>query len=500
MELFKKFYAQEMKKIFLALIIFLGGLLISCESFLDRYPHSEVAMEEVLQSEEDFEVALRGVYAGFKSPDYYGRYFTVYPDVMTDEVVAVVGFTNQLGILHNWAYNALDADIKAMWRQMYSVIARANTIINQIDGIDGEEENLKQIKGEALTARALAHFDLVRLFAKSYSSSASADWGIPYMTEFVTSEPNRDNLSIVYSSIIDDLEEALTLMSVQENDSPYLTPAAAEALLARIYLYMGEWEQAIIYAEKVINEGTYGYALASGDDFANMWINDTGSEIIWKVGLTANDAAGKFPGYNYYNDSQGKPNPDYIPTDNFLAIYDTAKDIRYQTYFVTEETNNGVDLILCRKYPTNPDFASIANANGANMPKVFRLAEQYLICAEAYAELDFNDEAWSYIQDLRAQRIEDYDAEADPVPVNLKEEIFNERKRELAFEGHLWFDYKRKGLGFTRQGRTGTGNNQYANSSGELVISADNYRWLLPVPQDEINANEGIKDQQNPDY
>ena len=491
-----------MKNRTLIFSILLSISLFSCEGFLDKYPHSDVAFEQSLKNQNDMEVGVAGMYSGFKSASYYGRYFTVYPDIMTDEVAAINGFSNQLGILYKWIYTATDGDITAMWASMYSVIARANTIINSIDNIEGDTDLLNYLKGEALTARALAHFDLVRLFAKPYdASTASTDLGVPYMKEFVISEPPRDNIQSVYDNIINDLNAAYPLL----NHSPYdekadthFSQTAVNAILARAYLYMKNWDQAISFAQKCIDSDNY--SLAIGNDFKDMWINDVSEEIIWKVGLTVNDAAGHYPGYNYYNDSQGLPDPDYMPTDNFLSIYDQENDIRYQTYFANVETKYGVSLTLCDKYPTNPEFAATSNATGANMPKVLRLAEQYLICAEAYAEKGDAATAWQYIQSIRASRIDNYNPATDVMPSNVKSEIFEERKRELAFEGHLWFDYKRKGLGFERQGRSDSGNNVMTNEINSLVIEESNNRWILPIPQDELNANSGMTGQQNPGY
>lgn len=128
----------------------------------------------------------------------------------------------------------------------------------------------------------------------------------------------------------------------------------------------------------------------------------------------------------------------------------------------------------------------------------------YLISAEAYAELNKTDSAWMRIQDLRINRITAYNPAADPKPAAIKDEIFKERKRELAFEGHLFFDYKRKGLGFTRQGRTAAGNNRMANDVSDLTVSPNHVKWLYPIPQNELNANSGMAAQsnkgQNPGY
>ena len=492
-----------MKQKIIYFILIFGTLSISCDDFLTKYPHDSVPYDYVFKTQEDFEVALRGMYSSFKSSAYYGKNFIVYPDVMTDEAAAILGFSNDLGIMYHWDHSANEADVEGMWAAMYSAISRANTILDNIESITKENitdsVRLQNIKGEALVARALAHFDLIRLFAKPYHPITSAsDAGVPYLTSFSLSSPARSSVKLVYDQIIADLKTSLNTFNNQTFNSFYLSPAAANALLARVYLYMKDYNNAIIYAQKVIDNDQF--KLLQGADFTSMWSKDEGEEIIWRIGLTTNDVAGKTPGANYYNDAQGKPNPDYMPTNEFLSIYDTT-DIRYTTYFTTEDTRYGWPLTMVKKYPTNPLFTTTSNANGANMPKVFRLSEMYLILAEAYDANESSGQAWSYIQFLRANRLKNYKPENDRIPSNITEEIFTERKRELAFEGHLFFDYKRLGKGFIRQGRSDSKNNLHASDTEDFEVQADNFRWLLPIPQAEINANNNITaNDQNPGY
>jgi hypothetical protein len=122
----------------------------------------------------------------------------------------------------------------------------------------------------------------------------------------------------------------------------------------------------------------------------------------------------------------------------------------------------------------------------ANMPKVFRIAEMYLIAAEGHAMQNEDAEARNYLNDLRAQRIRNYTPNNTIGSGALKTAIENERIKELCFEGHYWFDLKRKGKGFKRVPQPNT---LVAN---DLEITADDYRWNWPIPQHEINANENM--------
>jgi starch-binding outer membrane protein, SusD/RagB family len=475
-----------MKKIYYILFLLTVIFQSSCtKDFLEKYPYSKVATEKSITSVEDAQVALVGVYSGFTPEAYYGRYFTVLPDVMSDEVLSTIGYTNQLGTFYKWEFSPGDDYINDMWAQMYSVITRANNIINVIDGFEGEASDKNQIKGEALLARAIAYFDLVRSYAVAYnSSSSSTDLGVPVVLEYQIGQPARNTVEEAYQQILSDALTAKDLMINQSVDDVFLTPAAADAFLARVYLYMQNYTKAAEFATYVIDD--YGYELANQSNYNDLWLNDTGNEIIWKISYTLTDQLRSGPGYNYYDFSQNPTNADYIPSDQLLNLYDQVNDIRYSSFF------NQVDIdwieTVCTKYPTNPEFSTPGN----NMIKVFRLSEVYLIRAEALAELNKDELAMSDLNILRQHRIVGYTDENLTGKV-LKDAIWTERLKELCFEGHRFFDLKRKSLGFTRQSKANTN-----PGFNELSISPNNHRWVWPIPQHEINANQNMV--QNPNY
>ncbi len=491
-----------MKQKLLHIVLIASVFLTGCQDFLVKYPHDALPIENAFTTEDDIEVALRGVYSAFKSASYYGRNFVVIPDIMTDQVISVLGFSNEFESVYHWGYSASDQYVTSAWQIMYQVISRSNTIIENADHVSGNEASLLHMKGQAYVARALAHFDLLRLYGSKYIPvTGENDLGVPYKSTFSIADVPRDAMEVVYNNIIDDLNTGISLMDEEASTQvEYLSPAAAYALLARVYLYKADYQQAIEYSTHIIDE--YDYKLVSDNDFRNMWRFDEGDEIIWKIGLTSTDAAGNNPGYSYYNNSQGLPNPDYVPSNAFLTHFST-NDIRYSSYFVTEPTrydNNTRVLTMVNKYPTNPAFTGISNANGANMPKPIRFAEMYLIRAEAYAMTGQNARAWDDLVTLRETRITNYNGRTQPAPADVMAEVKLERRREFAFEGHLWFDYKRWNEGFERQGRTNSGNNQYANDPESKEVTHTDFRWLWPIPQGEVEANSLIKDQQNPGY
>ncbi len=489
------------KPIILSVLIL--SVLTACEDFLVKNPADSVIAEDAIESVEDAQVALHGVYATFKATAYYGRYFVAHADVLTDQLQSVIGYSNQLGELYKWSYVSDNGEITGAWSAMYAAAVRASNIIDKLPGLEGSVNELQQIEGEARLARAIAHFDLVKSFAKSYTlSNPDTDLGVPIVEHFEIGQPERNTIQEVYDFILDEAEMARSLITEngsEDNSSVFLTVAAADAFLARVNLYMGNWEDAVNYATRVIDRDYFSLAEDSAS-YADMFLNDQGTEVIFRVGLTSSDYNGRYIGYNYYNKPQSKPNPDYIPAQWVLNMYDTA-DYRLQVNFKNDSTTHGWDWPLVWKYPGNPQFyGQSGTTTNANMYKMFRLPEMYLIRAEANAELNKDNLAIFDYNFLRKTRISGYADEALTGEA-LKEAIWMERQRELCFEGHHFFDLKRKGLGFTRKPINhpdqGLITNPGANQN-ELSVNPDHNKWLWPIPDAELRANENITP--NPGY
>jgi len=483
---------------FIALFTF-----FACEDYLTKTPYDQVTTELAIQTVDDLNVALNGVYSGFKSTAYYGRYFVAHADVQTDLLQSVIGYSNQLGEIYKWSFLSDNGDITNAWNVMYKVIVRASNIIDAIpDMEDATEAELNSIEGQARMARALAHFDLVKAFGKAYTQSdPDVALGVPIVTKFVIDAPERNTLFEVYKFVRDEAELATGLLEDQgESDvaSVFFTKASAYALLARVSLYMGEWEDAVEFSTNVIDNTSFELNSDSAS-LAGMYLNDNGPEVIFRIGLTRGDFNSRYIGYNYYNNSQGAPNVDYIPAQWIIDLYG-EDDRRAGIIFKNDSTKYGWSWPLVWKYPGNPRFYSGPLTTNANMYKVFRLPEMHLIRAEALAEMEFDNLAVEDYNTLRRNRIDDY-IDENLSGQALKDAIWEERIRELAFEGHYLWDLKRTGRGFTRvpvdhpvEGLiTNPGPNQ-----NELSVTPENNRWLWPIPDNEIRANPNITP--NPGY
>lgn len=482
-----------MKKILYILSFVFSLSLVACEDFFDIKPHDSTPTSDILTNVKDAQTMLNGVYARFMSSSSYGKNLTVLTDIMTDASLAASGFTNQMGYMYAWNIQPGVSEVSGLWGNHYASIYNCNYLINNIDQLEGENDvdEINRIKGEALIGRALLHYNLVRHFGKSYhASTAAQDLGVPYMTTNEIGAPRRHTVEKVYQNIIQDMDQALTLLpTTPATDNATFTSHFANGVLARVYLDMKDYDGAVSHTSAVIDNS--GCALSSGEAFQNMWLRDFSDEIIWKVGYTETDL-GAAPGYNFgnRNNTSTLPQPDYIPADWLLNLYDATNDIRFATYFIYGETGHGWPSYMVNKYPTNP---TLPFTQGMNMPKPMRLAEMYLIKAEAHAMLNEDQEARNALDVLLTSRIANFNG-VGAAGDQLKQFIREERIRELIFEGFYYHDLKRYGLGFERIPQENT------SAANDLKIPADDHRWQWPIPTSEINGNPNIKEEQNPGY
>ena len=254
------------------------------------------------------------------------------------------------------------------------------------------------------------------------------------------------------------------------------------------------------------------YALAdSADALKTLFTDDAGSEIIFVFYASTTELPADY-GTQFVRDQNSKNDyylPQYIPTQTLVDMYDDA-DYRKGVYFLKAENStceiNGnkiaTPVYLMNKYPGNPALQTTAGTkNYCNAFKVFRIAEMYLIAAEAglYAQ---GGDAKTYLNALRTKR--GLSALDNVTLADVKAE----RTRELMFEGNRISDLKRWGDGISSRkpqtGKIGTGESFGLIESGSmfenLSVTSDDYRFVWPVPSNEIYANQILAGQQNPGW
>jgi len=439
--------------------------LFACEEQLELEPFQSLSTTEALNSITDMRTAVNGAYDGLQGLNYYGRDFQVRADIETD--IAYISQSNSNRFITNYLYQFNADNEPGIFDDAYRVILRVNNVINNIDPLEGNQVTKDQIKGEALAIRGLAYFDLVRLYGTAPTQgNPSSDLGVPIVLESdPTLEPARNTVAEVYNQVIADLNAAKSLLG---NIGTFnFSPSAVDALLARVHLYRGNYDQAITSASAVINSGNY----ALEQDYPSMFTGgaDASDEEIFTLLFTAAENRGANNLGNIYNQNGYG---DIRPSNDFFNLFEEG-DLRGT--MDTLQTKNMVEDLFQTK------FLRESGIEGLHSPKILRLAEMYLIRAEANFELGNTAAA---VDDLNALRTTRGASEITEGDLDL-EFILEERLREFAFEGHAKFDYFRMGIDIVRDQC-----NTEEQITSPCTISASDPQGIYPIPIDEILVNQ----------
>lgn len=478
---------------------------LSATSCLDKLPNNAVLEGEAITNVDQAGQAVNGIYAAFRSSNLYSGLLTLLPEIQSDLVYAIDGYSNRYGDFWRWDINPTNTSLSAVYGSLYAVVGRSNFVIEQIekieDDVNGDDfATLQAYKGEAHFARALAYSELIKLFCKDYEeATADTDLGVVIVKDYTYDGPiTRSTIRESYDFIKEELDIAADLLAYKFDgvDVPlystsYFTPYVIEALYARVALYTEDYEEALFRASKVIdsdeyllsNTNAYSYT-TSYNNYEYMWQMDNSTEIIWRVGFLPPNSVGGALGTVFLGYSPGVGySPDYVPSREILNLYDSSNDNRYLAFFQEIQTNtsHGLTWPLLIKYRGNASYISNFNTYHLNMPKVFRLSEMYLIAAEACARMGDYGNAGNAITELRKARYTSYSS-TNVTADNWEDLILEERARELYMEGFRLNDLKRFKKGFTRVEQSNS-----LSPGDKLSITADNPLFVWPIPQHELD-------------
>ncbi len=485
-----------MKNIFykitvLALIV--GGFT-SCDDKLDQVPFDEFGTENAYVTAADFENAIRGVYSTlYKGPLYGGSDaggMLDAPDVLADNVTFAQRGRGTRRTLHNWQYGASDEPLGSTYERFYQLIYRANVLLSKSEGYEGE--NKANIVAEAKALRALAHFDLVTFFGKipTQSGDANGSLGIAYVTEpEPLIEPARQTVGEVYTNIVQDLEEALA--DINESNSTdssnkaesRMGKDAVRILLSRVYLYMGQWQNAINVASNV------SIPVAARTNVVDVWTDVSRDGVAFYI-PNQPPLLGISIGVTWSQGGLTNMIPEYVVSYELYQLY-TSDDIRKEAY-IFQAANNADNLQFnaIKKLYGRP-----GQSNGQVDIKIFRAAEAYLNMAEAYYNLGNESAARTALDVVRTKRYTT--PPSGETGTALRDAIRLERRLEFAFEYQRFFDLKRWGLPVERESfgdlANGTG-----TASDQLTLPANSNKFQLPIPQSAMDLNPNLV--QNPGY
>ncbi len=459
------------------------------DDFLDLQPQQSISTDAFLQSMGDFESAMIGGYNQMQLADWYGRYMLLIPDIMGNDVKQNASANRGAA----WAEyigapTTTQNENREFWQEIYQGIDMMNRMINsEFTPPAARTADFNQLIGEAYTYRALGHFDLVRLFGQHYTYTADASHpGVPIVTVFdIEAKPTRNTVAEVYDQVVSDLQMGIDLMAAESTSNNRFTRQAAQALLARVYLYMENYTGAENMATAVINSGRF--SLVDALNYPTQFLTGASPEAIMELTFNGQDNPGSdHIGGMYKETGYG----DYLPSQDLLDLFD-AGDVR-STMFAFDDMLDGTVYAsgdgLGRRIDKYP---SAGAAIGTDNVPIIRLSEVYLIRAEARARKAGPDEAGA-LADLNMIR-ERANPTATFGPLTgqaLIDEIMMERRRELCFEGHQVFDITRTKQDLVRTDCT--------SADAACTIAYPNDRFVLAIPQAELDANPNMV--QNPGY
>ena len=511
------------------------AVVFGMTSCLEKMPKDAFGLDYSMKTFSDAEQTLTGIYSAYMSGALYSGYLTLLPDIQADLVHAVQGNSNTYGPIWQWDIRPTSSEIKSVYGALYTVIARCNFYLDKVDALrasltdDDDITYLDYYTGEVYCARANAYAELIKCFCEAYDpANAESQMGVAIDSTYFGAKPKgRASLKESYEFVIRDLKKAEELLEEDFDyyTNPYVTDAAAKAIRARIALYMQDWKTAIDYSTKLIESDAFALASPSvyttGTDYISgstrqftyvdyMWTHDLSTEIIWQIGYTTTSYGGALGQVflNYTNDYTYFY-PDYMPSEWVISLY-SSSDARRNAYFRTVTTgySGNPSLTLLIKYFGNHDQFIPSNIFHVCQPKPIRLAEMYLIRAEAYCRSEVKEfgKASADLKTLAAARGASV---ASVTASNWLSIISEERVKELYMEGFRLNDLKRwkdlpewskvqpAGRVFKRE----TQSNAQNGSASKMEVKKDNHRFVWPIPQHEIEApGSGLKNQQNKGY
>ncbi|WP_214070377.1 RagB/SusD family nutrient uptake outer membrane protein [Mucilaginibacter sp. dw_454] len=432
----------------------------SCKKFLDVKPKDAVSDDQTIFDKSSSETAVRGIYRGLAGDSYYGSSFVSIGYFGGDNVQ----WTGSQSIVQDFISHNVKTDnatVEGVWSGIYSTINRANNAIAKIPAVNdialtATEKN--QLIGEAYFIRALSYFDLARTWG-----------GVPIVTTptVTSSDGNnikRSSLADTYAQVLSDLNAAEPLLPLPTVQNPVrANRETAWALKARYYLYQKDWVNAEKYATQVLGDVTnYSLLKPYSAWFANNAVAT--KESVFELAYSA----------TYTNGERGSWQPpanggtrQWAPSPAFITL-------------VNDPTIGGNRNTIIAKTSAGLWYGNLYYRSPATDPAyVIRIAEVYLIRAEARAQQNNLIGAGSASTDLNAVRDR---AGLPPTTAISQADILlaieNENRLEFSEEGHRWFDLVRTG-----------------RAAAVLGITDPN-KFLLPIPFDQVTANIP----QNPGY
>ncbi|MBK0370463.1 RagB/SusD family nutrient uptake outer membrane protein [Flavobacterium agrisoli] len=477
-------------------LLAVGSILLlgSCSNdFLDHTPTEFISEDAATADTDALYLAINGIhrsmYIRYENQGETGVGGVMQQMDIAGEDLVYTASNGWYGTVYNWTAPSNDnsQEIRFPYRTFYQIIRNANAIINNADAASGPQEDKNITKGQALLYRAFSHYQLVQIYAKRYVNGVSnSQDGIPLILNTVDIV-GRSSVEDVYSQINADIDEAIVLLAgYKKPNNSHLDLPVAYGLKARVNLTQGNWAIAADNAAKA----RVGKSLMSIAQYTAGFNDYTNPEWMWGSDVVEVQTAyfANFGAYMSRNFSSTviRACPKAINSKLYNQIPTT--DVRAAIFSKTGE-HPGITLDpAAKKFPyTSQKFLSVSTADSRCDIPYMRIAEMYLIEAEAKARLGAADAA-KILFDLVQKRNPAY-VLSTSTGQTLIDEILFQRRIELWGEGFRFFDLKRTNATLDRTGA----NHNSTLVGGVLTVPPTDKRWQWLIPRAEINANPLIK-------
>lgn len=456
-----------MKTLYQALCI--GGMAlmaVSCD-YTDLQPTDQIGDEMIFSSVSALEQTVTGAYAQMSA-----KQIIRVTAVLSDDVIKGGQNGGAGDDTYQWTYTASTGEHADIWSKECNVINQVNRILKGAESVEATtDEEVASKNNSIATAKFLRAYNSLELLLFFSDIEKEDSYGIPYVKEPVVLEtPGRNTVGECFDYMIQDLTDARPLLrQVAPDDPVYVSQTAVDALLARIYLYKKDYGKAYQYADAVLQQKSF----ATMGEYTDIWSDKSNADIIWKLKRAVGEETIGTIFWGADNSSSFEAAPELI--NSYLA-----DDIRLNLFIADGVDRDGVAVKKVNKYKGTE--ANVGLADG----KMLRSSEMQLIKAEAIAYTDL-DKANVLLNDLRRERISGWVDQNYGTLDEFMEELLLERRRELCYEGHCFFDMRRFGKSLYKP-------------VIKKTLEAGNFRWLMPIPLGELQGNSVIAKQQNPGY
>lgn len=476
---------------FSLLALFLG--FVSCDDATDIRQESELDEEVAYQTIDDLQSGLNGVYAAYL-PDAGSNGsgdVLLFNDLFTDNIKRGASSSGQGNQEYSFILQPGTDFPNRIWSNRYAVINFSNRLLRAwervVAGVTDENELVRanHIKGQAIALRALCHFDLLQYFSPNYLDDDAPGVIIMDFVPEVSELYQRSTTGEVFDFVKADLDEAEQLLAGFTNPPYYVDANVVRAIKARVALCEGDYETARALSTELVEV----FPLAEPEQYFGMFIDDaTSSEEIFTLARVQGDNG--VVSLFYANEATIDGSP-FFELSNSLLNAIPNNDIR-RAVLLEPTSDIANNILLIGKYRGSAADQQI------NDIKLIRGSEMYLIMVETMARAGLLDQAELAMKTFRDVRLLTGNALTPNYATtdDALVDVLEERRIELAFEGHRYLDLKRLGtelgIGIDRDDA------DCSSFSAPCNLQAGDYRFTLPIPRNEVRANPTIE--QNPQY